>query len=300
MDMVNRDARYQAVPGGSPYNMALAMARLGGEVAFLGLFSEDVFGRQLYAHIEENGVEMRWAKSTPLLTTLSFAFIGEDGGATYSIYLDNTSSCALSADDLADYEASPELVHLTSFALFVEPVAFAIDYLLGKVGGETLVSVDPNIRPRLVKDEESVRRRLEEMMGRADILKSSDEDLAWLNPEASPEGFCEEWSGRGVSLVVVTFGGEGAVLKGRAGMVRVPTPQIQVSDTVGAGDTFQAGLLTWLQEKGKLTREGLDGLTLGDLSAMGSFAACAAAITCSRTGCNPPFRKELAGYSSSE
>ena len=135
----------------------------------------------------------------------------------------------------------------------------------------------------------------QEMMARADLLKSSDEDLAWLNPEASPEEFCEEWGGRGVSLVVVTCGGEGAVLRGRAGLVRVLAPQIEVADTVGAGDTFQAGLLTWLQKEGKLTREALGELTLEELQEMGAFAAAAAAITCSRAGCNPPFLSELTG-----
>lgn len=293
MDMVPKGKGYQPIPGGSPYNMALALARLGGEVAFLGRFSEDFFGRQLRNHLAESGVDMRWTQSTSLLSSLSFATLADDGGVTYSIYLDNTSGCAVTPADVLRNPIEAGCLHIASLALFWEPVASAIDVILDTITEETVVSVDPNIRPFLVKNSDEVRTRLEEVMSQAHILKCSDEDLAWLEEEMSPEEFCRKWRARGVALVSVTCGADGAVLMGGAGLIRIAAPQIQVSDTIGAGDTFQAGLLVWLQKEGLLTKSGLNQLGCAELQAMGEFAAQAAALTCSRSGCNPPTYSEV-------
>lgn len=296
MDMVPASGSYRALPGGSPYNVALAVARLGGEVAFVGKFSHDAFGQVLSQHLAESGVEMKWACATPLLSSLAFASLDAEGRASYALYLERTAGCSLTVEDLAQLDGlEPTAIHLSSFSLFTEPVASAIDALREQSGEEVLLSVVPNIRAFLIEDDEGVRERLQMVMAESHLLKCSDEDLGWLNPSATPESFCEEWLAKGPLLVAVTLGEEGAVLAGKAGLVRVPVPEVVIRDTIGAGDTFQAALLVWLQQRKKLSPCAVAELSRVELQEMGRFASLAAALNCTQEGCDPPRLTEMAG-----
>jgi fructokinase len=160
--------------------------------------------------------------------------------------------------------------------------------------GRRVIMLDPNIRAAFVADREAHRQRLARMIAMADIVKLSDEDLSWFNESGSPDAVAARWLEQGPKLVVLTAGAQGATGYARTGTVAVAAPSVDVADTVGAGDTFNAGLLAWLHDEGLLNKAALASLTDDQLAEAMTFAARAAAVTVSRAGANPPWRAELA------
>ena len=289
--------RFRAVPGGSPYNVALALGRLGAATGFLCPMSTDVFGDRLAAGLIEAGVDLSLCPRTASLSTLGFVqFEAGRSAPRYAFYTEGTAGCALGAEDIPRPPApAVTAVHLGSFSLAVEPCGSALEALADAVGPGRVVSVDPNIRPLLVGDASAYRARLGRLLARADVVKVSEEDLAWLEPGMAAGDCASRWLGRRARLVVVTSGADGAVAFTRGFRVECPAVAVEVADTVGAGDTFQAALLARLAAAGRLSPEGLVGLYPGWVGGLLDFAARAAAITCSRPGCNPPWAAELAG-----
>jgi fructokinase len=184
-------------------------------------------------------------------------------------------------------------LHVGSFSLAVEPIGLALEKLLSLRTAQVMVSVDPNIRPFLVRSRKEFLHRLERFLAAADLLKLSEEDLAWMHPGLSVKDCCRKYVAAGVSLVVVTCGAKGAIGMNGRGLVEVPAERVTVADTVGAGDTFQAALLAWMHQEHGLKPEALRMLEVSELKGLLSFAAKAASITCSRAGCNPPWQHEL-------
>ena len=282
-------------PGGSPANVALGLARLGRRADLLTRIGDDERGRAVRAHLESSGVRLVPGSVTGERTSTAAAHLDAAGTASYDFDLD----WRLPAEPPSDAAAC---VHTGSIAAFLPPGGDAVLALIEKSTGRSTVSYDPNARPRLMGDPVAARLRVETFVRHADVVKVSDEDLAWLTPGDEPVDVAARWLASGPAVVVVTLGGEGALAVGRAGVVRVPAPQISVVDTVGAGDSFMAGLLDHLATLDLLGPDRLADLReldTGELTRMLMHAARIAAITCTRAGANPPTRAELDAWPAS-
>jgi fructokinase len=282
-------------PGGSPFNVALALGRLGAPVRFLCPLSRDAFGRELRATLAGSAVDLSACPETDALSTIGFVTTDPSTGRNdYAFYTNETAGCALSVSDLPlPLNPATRAVHVGSFSIAVEPFGSAIDALVEALPRDRVLSLDPNIRPFLIPDRSSFLKRLTRLLARADLVKLSLEDLQWLHPGSTQEDVAAQILSQGASLVVITLGAEGAIAFTSGLRVRAKAPPTEVVDTVGAGDTFQAALLAWLFERGALERERIRGLGEGDLQSMLAFACAAAALNCARPGCDPPRRSEL-------
>ncbi|HEU0223549.1 MAG TPA: carbohydrate kinase [Paracoccaceae bacterium] len=281
--------------GGSPYNVAVGLARLGQRAGLLTGLSSDALGDRLAAAMQAEGVETRYLARKPELTTLALVGLDPAGQARYSFYSLGAADRAVTAADLPGLEGIA-CIHFGSYSLVTEPTGTAFLALAERAApraAPTLVSLDPNLRLAISPDLALWRARVEAFLARAHLVKASEEDLAALYPGRPAEDSARDWAGRGPSLVVVTRGAEGAFAVSPAGELRVPGRAVEVVDTVGAGDTFQAGLLAALAEMGRATPQGLAALTADETRRALAFATGAAAITCTRRGADLPRRAEL-------
>jgi len=236
-------AAYVPHPGGSPYNVAVALGRLEAPVAFLGRTSTDAFGRLLRQHLAENGVDLRYLRDGPEPSTLTFVHAAEGREPEFAFYGESTADRRLRSEDLpAGFPQEVSALHFGSISLALEPVASTLSGLLHREHGGRLICLDPNIRPTLIAHPDVYRRRLGDWIARADVVKVSRADLSWLCPGEPFEHAALRWRSMGPALVVVTLGAEGAEGLGGAGTTHVPGKAVQVVDTVGAGDAFTAGL----------------------------------------------------------
>ena len=283
---------YVAHPGGSPYNVAMGIGRLGEQVEFLGRFSTDGFGQLLKSHISKSHVGLHHAVEGPELTTLALV-TPTPSGEFFSFYCQNTADTLLKPSDLPAQLPEGAMLHFGSISLLLEPTASTLEGLMGREKGQRLISLDPNVRPFLIHDKAAYIKKLEGWLKCADMVKVSEADLKWLYPEQNLGDIAQSWKTHGAALLVVTMGGDGAFALHKGQVVQVKSPKITVVDTVGAGDTFMAGLLTWLHFYGFGTRKGLEALTAEQISQLLSFAAKVAAINCTRAGADPPWKEEL-------
>jgi fructokinase len=288
-------AAFQPRPGGSCLNVAAGLGRLRVPTALLARISDDHFGDLLRAHLAASGTLLTHALPASDPTTLAAVHLREDGSAAYSFHANGTADRGLRPEHLAalpDGGALPAAtaLHLGSLGLLLEPLASTLDGLIRREAGRRLVSLDPNVRPGLVTDRAAYLRRFAEWVALADVVKASDEDLAWIHPGEPYEAVAERWLAAGAGLVLITFGSRGAWAVGRDARVHVPAPAVQVVDTVGAGDAFTAGVLAHLHHTGRLSREGVDHLGTGELARLLSYAVEIAADTCTRAGAQPPYR----------
>jgi fructokinase len=277
--------------GGAVFNTAIALGRLGAPAGFLSGLSTDLFGQQLMADLAASNVDTSLAVRSDRHTTLAFVKL-TDGKAEYAFFDEGTAGRMLAEADLPDIPASVTALHFGAISLIPEPCGSAYESLMRRVAGGPIVSFDPNIRPNFIPDRERHLARMRRMLGMSDIVKVSDEDLAWFG-EGDFDTVAPHWLAQGPKLVVMTRGGEGAVALAACGRVEVPAIRVTVADTVGAGDTFNAGLLDSLNRKGLLTRDGLSRLGAGDLTESLAWAVRAAAVTVSRPGANPPWAHEM-------
>ncbi|MEU5280224.1 carbohydrate kinase [Streptomyces asoensis] len=283
----------RVLPGGGPANTAVALARLGTPARFLARLSGDVFGRLFRAHLEASGVDLSYAVAAAEPSTLAVAELDAAGQATFSFHARNTADWQWTADELANVDLSATAcVHTGSLALVQEPGGVVVEEFLETAASRATVSIDPNVRPLLVRPQ-VYRARLARWCGLADILRLSGDDLELLLPGTPPEQACDLWHAAGVRLVVITLGADGALASLDGERVRVPAVAARVVDTVGAGDSFTAGLLHRLGEGGLLGGR-LAGLGLDEVEEACRFAARVAALTCSVAGPNPPWRDRLA------
>lgn len=290
--IVAPDGRVEAVPGGGPYNTARTIARLGGEVAFLGRVSTDRFGRILRSRLEADGVDLTLVRPTDAPTTLAIAELDEQGTATYRFYLDGTSARQLTIEDV-DTAAleSVDALHVGTLGLVVEPIASTLLTLTGELPDDSLLMVDPNCRPAVIDDPAAYRDRLRRVLRRADVVKVSADDLDFIEPGVPPRTAAANLLDEGPAVVLLTDGGRGVVvaMNGR-GAFDVPVPKVPVVDTVGTGDAFGGGFLAWWVSRGL----GRDGLTdRAALEAAVTRAIEVAGVVCQRAGAEPPTLGEL-------
>jgi fructokinase len=288
---VQLDARI----GGSPFNVALGLARLAQPVAFFGGVSTGFLGDRLLRALREEGISTVCTQRLAAPTTLSLVGLDAQGVPSYTFMGEGAADRLLPLAALQQVPQAPavQAYQFGSYAMVAEPVAQTQRALVEREHARSVIAYDPNIRLNVVPDITRWQNTLQWMLPRTALLKVSDEDLGLLYPGRSAAEFAWDALQRGVSLVVVTRGGEGAwAWTARDHRAVAPVP-VQVVDTVGAGDTFQAALLAALAERGLLSRAGLAALAGDTLDAVLAFAAQAAAITCSRRGADLPRRKEL-------
>lgn len=280
--------------GGSPFNLAIGLARLGAPALFFGGLSADLFGRKLAATLAGEGVDIRSAPRPAAPTALVMVELDPEGVPDYTLYGTATADRAVVADDLARLPSDAAAVHVGSYCMVVEPVASTLRALVMRQRGRSLIAFDPNVRLTIEPDRQRWIDAIAWMLPVTDLLKISDEDIAQLYPDLTPQAFMDLALRSGVALVVVTRGGAGVLAATAAlGPLALPALTVDVVDTVGAGDTFQAALLSYLARHAMLTRAALEALDLPALQAALRFAAQAASITCSRRGADLPRLEEV-------
>jgi fructokinase len=277
--------------GGGPYNVARTIGRLGQPVTFLGRLSSDGFGRRLLRELELDGVGTDTVAATDAPTTLALVEFDAAGHAAYRFYADGTSAPGLTLEAAtAMLPGRLEALCVGTLGLVFEPIAATLEQLAARAGEDTLVAVDPNIRPAAIGDPRAYRERLAHILRRADVLKASDDDLDWLRPGRPPADAARELLGRSGAVALVTLGAEGALVVSGADVVAVEAPREDVVDTIGAGDAFMGAFLADWRARGHGRAE-LD--RRGELAEATRFACRVAAITCSRAGADPPRWSEL-------
>jgi fructokinase len=283
---------FNARPGGSPFNVAVGLARLGQSTALLGGLSVDFLGDRLMHLLAGEGVATKFIQQRRQPTTLSVVGLNSTGAAAYAFTGDGADRMVLAAD-IPVLPEDCRAIHLGSFSAVLEPIGGTTEALLRRESGRRFIAYDPNIRITIEPDLDVWRRKLERLLPLVHLLKISLEDFNLLFPGADPAETARRWLGSGPRLVVLTRGSEGAwgwTAKAEVEMAAVPT---EVVDTVGAGDSYQAALLAGLAETGRLDPAALATLTQATLAQLLAFAGAAAAITCSRRGADLPRRAEL-------
>lgn len=279
-------------PGGSPMNVAVGCARLGLETSLVTHFADDPHGRMIAGHLAANDVVAIVDDAPP--TSSALATLDHTGAAQYTFTLG--WDLADAADAALAAVAGSLHVHTGSIATVLAPGSDMVFRLVEAARERATVSFDPNCRPAISPDADEVRRQTEGFVAASDIVKASDEDLRWLYPDRTLDDSMEAWLGLGPALVALTRGADGPVLLSRSGRVDLPGESITVADTVGAGDSFMAGLISGLAQLDALGadgRERLRALDRDSLRTLAAYANRAAAITCSRRGANPPRTAEL-------
>ncbi|MEO5689919.1 MAG: carbohydrate kinase [Burkholderiaceae bacterium] len=279
--------------GGSPLNVAFGLARMGQQVAFLGGISSGELGNRLVDALRAEGVSLDAVHRSAAPTTISLIGVDAKGVPEYAFYGAGAADRTLPLAALECMPADARLLHVGSYTMVVGDTAATQRALVDRVCGKMVVSYDPNLRLNVEPDLDVWRATLEWMLPRTDVLKLSDEDLGLLYPGIDPAAFAADCLGKGAGLVALTRGGKGAFAWHASGIVDVPPVIVDVIDTVGAGDTFQASLLTRLDELGALSPDGVRGMSAETLLDAMRFASQAAAITCSRRGADLPRRAEL-------
>jgi fructokinase len=279
--------------GGSPFNVAVGLARMGQPVGFLGGVSLGFLGERLLQALVLEGVDTRCVQRLDAPTTLSLVGLDARGVPSYAFYGEGAADRLLPLAALQAVPPEARVFQFGSYAMVVEPVAATQRALVEREHARSLIAYDPNIRLNVEPDIQRWRDTLAWMLPRTHLLKVSEEDVGLLYPGADLEALARQWLAQGVALVVITRGGDGALAWTASAQARSEAVRIDLVDTVGAGDTFQAALLTWLAEHDALSAASLSGLSETQLSQALAFAARAAAITCSRRGADLPRRGDL-------
>ena len=282
-----------AVPGGSPFNVALGLARLGQKAEFFSGLSSDLMGKRLTAFMETEGVGFAHAVRATNPTALSIVALNADGSADYAFYPDFPAYRAITEADLPALGPDIRMIHMGSIATALEPVGSALAALAERECGRRLIAYDPNVRPSIEPDLDVWRRAFERLTAAAHLIKVSAEDLALLYPGGAHDAIARTLLERGVRLAVITRGAEGASGWTRNSHATSPARPVEVVDTVGAGDSYQAALLTALAETGCAHPEALDGLSGDALARLLEFAGQAAALTCGKRGADMPRRAAI-------
>jgi len=277
--------------GGGPFNCARTLGRLERPVAYLGRLSTDRFGVRLREQLRADGVSLHAVVNTDDPSTLALAELDDAGAATYRFYVDGTSAPGL-APDAALSALPPRVaaVHVGTLGLVFEPMAEALEAVVMQVEPSTLVMLDVNIRPPVIRDPAAYRARLARLLPRCHVVKASDDDLAWLRPDERSVDAARTLLEAGPSVVLLTRGADGVTIVTPGGGEDVPAVAADVVDTIGAGDAFGGGFLAWW------SRNGLGPGDLGRTDALldgTRFAALVAARTVERAGATPPRLAEL-------
>lgn len=279
--------------GGAVFNTAIALGRLGAPSAFFSGISNDMLGQILTETLEASKVDTRYCARSDRPTTVAFVKL-VDGQATYAFYDENTAGRLLSQDQLPDLPASVSTLFFGGISLVNDPAASTYEALQTRESATRVTMIDPNIRPGFIAGKEAAyRARIERMIARADIVKLSDEDLHWLMGAGDIATLARQILETGPKIVFITEGAAGARAITATQNRFVAATKVTVADTVGAGDTFNAGALCALHEAGVLTKAALAQVSDETLDAALTLGTRAAAVTVSRPGANPPWRQEL-------
>lgn len=279
--------------GGAVFNSAIALGRLGAPVEFFSGLSSDLFGQQIRDVLAASNVGSRHANISSRPTTLAFVRLN-NGHATYTFYDENTAGRMLAEADLPELGGDISAMLFGAISLIPEPCGSAYEALMRREHQTRVTMLDPNIRPGFISDKASHLARMRRMMAMADIVKLSDEDLEWFGETGSHDEVAASWLDKGPKLVIITKGAKGAIAYSARHAVSVSPQTVEVVDTVGAGDTFNAGVLASLHEQGVLSKKAVSDLSETAIERALDLAARAAAVTVSRAGANPPWRRELA------
>ncbi|WP_445221138.1 carbohydrate kinase family protein [Bradyrhizobium sp. Pa8] len=291
----NTEGREAVMPavGGSCLNVAIGMARLGAPTGFVGGISADMFGRMIADHATASNVELGLASRSDHQTTLAFVRIVA-GESHYAFYDAETATRNWTYRRGTIPFATVEVIHVGSTTLVNDQGAAETKALIADARASSTISFDPNCRPNLVRDKPAYLARMAEFAGHADLIKMSDVDFAYLFGEEPYEQRAKVLLGQGTSLVVITRGNNGAIAwHAGAGQIEVAAPKVEVADTIGAGDSFQAALLFALHKQGRIGRQQLKDISVEDLHRALSFAANCAGLTCTRPGADPPWSHEV-------
>ena len=291
----NAEGREAVMPavGGSCLNVAIGMARLGAPTGFVGGISTDMFGRMIADHAAASNVELSFATRSDHQTTLAFVRIVA-GESHYAFYDAETATRNWTYRRGSIPFDKVEVLHIGSTTLVNDQGAAETKALIADALMSSTISFDPNCRPNLVKDKPAYLARMVEFAASADLVKMSDVDFAYLFGEEPYQQRANAMLGQGTSLVVITRGNNGAMAwHAKAGHVEVTAPKIEVADTIGAGDSFQAALLFALHKQGRLARPQLKDISAEELRRALSFAANCAGLTCTRPGADPPWSHEM-------
>ena len=282
-----------AHPGGGPFNAARAIGRLERPVAYLGRLSRDRFGQRMEALLAEDGVRLDSIVHTDEPTTLALADVDEQGVARYRFYTEGTAATGLTPEAaLAARPDEVQIVHAGTLGLVLDPVADALEAVIERLSGHAMVLIDPNVRPDIIPDPEAYRARLRRVLALSHVVKVSEEDLDWIAPGRRSVDAVRELLEGGPSVGLLTRGPSGALVVTRTAEVAVPSPRTKVVDTIGAGDAFGGGFLTYWARAG-LSRDALQDAEA--VRAATRFACVVAARTCERAGASPPRLSDLDG-----
>jgi fructokinase len=278
--------------GGAVFNTAVALGRLDAEAGYFGGLSTDILGELLVARLADSRVDTHLSIRSHRPTTLAFVRL-VDGQARYAFYDEGTAGRMLHPDTLPALPDDVTTLFFGGISLISEPCGTAYEALMTREAAARVTMIDPNVRTSFISDEAAYRARIERMIGKADIVKVSDEDLEWLYGPGHVSDRAGEVLALGPKLVFITEGRAGARGYTADHEVRLHAEEVAVVDTVGAGDTFNAGILAELQRAGLLSKAELACLTKGAIEAALSLAIRAAAVTVSRAGANPPWSHEI-------
>ena len=283
------------VSGGAIFNTAIALGRLGMPTGFVSGISTDMFGEQLIASLEESNVSTEFCIRSDWPSTLAFVKLS-DGHAKYSFFDENSATRMIEEKSLPNLPRSVSAFHFGAISLIPEPGGSTYEALMKREASRAVISLDPNIRPGFVKDETAYRARMQRMIAMSDIIKVSDEDLDWLEPEQDTNTAIAAMLEAGASVILLTKGSEGVTAITSGFEIDVAAQKVEVVDTIGAGDTFNSGFLAGLEKSGMLDKQSLRAISEADLRSALELANKVASVTVSRAGANPPWRSELDGW----
>jgi fructokinase len=282
---------YRAHPGGSPFNVAVGLARLGNRTALMARLSDSGFGQVLRGAAAAEDIDLGAAPHATQPTTLAVVSFDDGSQATYEFYLAGTADWHWTTAELGRLRSDAEVLHFGSIASWTAPGSERIDALVSELHatGRVLVSYDPNIRPPVVGARARARELVERSVRRAHVVKASREDIDWLYPGRALDEISAQWNALGAALVVVTDGSRGAAAH-RAGAepLRRPGRAVEIVDTIGAGDAFTAGMLSGLVRRGLHGPARVADLSDGVLADILDEAVLVSSVTCERAGADPP------------
>jgi fructokinase len=291
-----RNSRRNERPGGSPFNVAVGLARLGNRTSLMARLSDDRYGRLLRAVASDEGIDLRAAPRAAEPTTVAMASVGEGGQVTYEFEMDGTADWQWTAAELRKLSSDTEVLHFGSIASWTPPGAERIADLVEELraSGRALISYDPNVRTSVIGPHERALELVERAAGLADLVKASREDVEWLYPGLAVDEVMKRWGELGASVVVVTDGAAGATASPRGrSPIRRPGRPVTVVDTIGAGDAFTAGLLTGVVRRRLFGNGRLERISDGTLADLVDEAVLVSAMTCEREGADPPRLAEV-------
>lgn len=292
IDMVPQDGAYRPLAGGAVFNTAVALGRLGESTSYFWPISRDPFGESLLRPLSEASVDVSLCPRSDRLTTLAVVTL-VGGEARYSFYDEGTAGRMLSPDDVPDLPKDINAIFAGGISLVPDPCGQAVESLIERNHARLPVMVDPNIRPFFIAEPDAFRARLGRILAQTDIVKLSSDDLEWLYPGLELDEAVGKVLKSGPKIVLQTGGASGARAFWAGQSVSAPAVKTAVVDTIGAGDTFNAGVLASLNRQGVLSKEGITDITADQLRTALTLGAQAAAVTVSRAGANPPWAHEM-------